>query len=1248
MTAQKPPKPTLSSLLRVLTKDRLVDVGREFDVAVRASVTKAEQLKTLERSGQLTFDALLPWLRRDELKAACRAHQLDPAGRARATLAARLSAARSTDAAHGTEPAQDAGAAHGAEAAQAAGAARGTRAARPTTTKPPAKPTTRAKPQHPHPPDAAAHATPAPGDIVLCRHRQYLVEAVTPPATPGEQTLVELVCLDDDNQGRRLDVLWELELGARVFHPESQGLGEVDRLDPPRHFAAYLHALKWKAVTATDARLFQAPFRAGIRIKNLQLTPLLRALELPRANLFIADDVGLGKTIEAGLVLQELVLRQKVEFALVVCPASVALQWRDEMQQKFGLHFELVNRAFVARRRQERGFGVNPWSTHNRFIITYQTLRRPEYRDPLLQHIGERIKKSLLILDEAHTAAPASASKYATDSQITRMVRDVAPRFDHRLFLSATPHNGHSNSFSALLELLDPQRFTRGVPVTGAKQLEPIMVRRLKSDLRAIDIDEFPERVVVQIGLRRKGQTWYARARTASDDPDDSAGENANATEGGDLTERPLGEGPAPELELATLLAEYTRLMKPKGRRRRLVFVNLQKRLLSSIEAFHRTLNVHARRLRGERTSQSHLALIAAEEDLEDDYGTEDEALEEALHTKVDAASAELDPPEGQALKLLEVMLDLAARHRGAADAKALALLDWMRRHQCAALEVGDANPDAEPAWSDRRVIVFTEYADTKRYLRQLLTQAAFGTELEDERIMELHGGMSDEGREHVQRAFMSSPAEHPVRILLATDAAREGVNLQAHCADLFHYDVPWNPARLEQRNGRIDRMMQPEPQVRCHYFRYVDRPEDVVLERLVRKVGTIVAELGSVSTVVMDRIDSVMRDGIGERTDELIDASGDGTKSQLQTVARELEAKRRSQETIRAEIDAAGRIYNDSQKVMDFSPDLLRDTLNVALELAGTGPIAPAPANGSNAPEEGLERFSIPDLPDSWARTLDPLRPPIGRDEPFWEWRERPPRPVVFRPLEHTRQDVVQLHLQHPFVQRLLGRFRAQGYSAHELSRVTVVSVPDDAIARVIAFGRLSLYGDGAVRLHDEIVSVAAQWLESGGKGHLRPFADRADQRALERLDTLLQRSPKLKVGQRIRARLASSAAGDFAALWPHIQDEAEHRAHDAKSKLAARGATESEALRTLLEDQRAAIERTLEANLQPALEFGDAEAAERRQFEDDQKHMRERLRQIDGEIISEPEQILALYNVLLERLEPVGLVYLWPVSRG
>src|SRR5690606_13594317 len=139
---------------------------------------------------------------------------------------------------------------------------------------------------------------PRAGDIVACRHRQWLVEEVVPPPSQGQATRVRLACLDDDNQGRPLEVLWELELGAKLLQPETHGLGEVHHIDPPRYFGAYLHALKWSSVTATDARLFQSPFRAGIKLMDHQLTPLKKALSLPRANLFIADDVGLGKTVE--------------------------------------------------------------------------------------------------------------------------------------------------------------------------------------------------------------------------------------------------------------------------------------------------------------------------------------------------------------------------------------------------------------------------------------------------------------------------------------------------------------------------------------------------------------------------------------------------------------------------------------------------------------------------------------------------------------------------------------------------------------------------------------------------------------------------------------------------------------------------------------------------------------------------------------------------------------------------------------
>src|SRR5690606_21930576 len=191
--------------------------------------------------------------------------------------------------------------------------------------------------------------TPQTGDIVRVRARQYLVEGTAAPINPTDSTLVRLSCLEDDAQGEPLEVLWEREIDARLLkgasweRVASRGFASTDL------FWASLHTVRWHCVTATDARLFQAPYRAGIEVNAYQLEPLRLALGMPRVNLFIADDVGLGKTIEAGLILRELSIRQRVRRTVVCVPLSVVRQWRDEMEERFGLTFVIyeIGRAHV-------------------------------------------------------------------------------------------------------------------------------------------------------------------------------------------------------------------------------------------------------------------------------------------------------------------------------------------------------------------------------------------------------------------------------------------------------------------------------------------------------------------------------------------------------------------------------------------------------------------------------------------------------------------------------------------------------------------------------------------------------------------------------------------------------------------------------------------------------------------------------------------------------------------------------------
>jgi hypothetical protein len=1191
--------PTLAterSVLRTLDPRRIAEIGRTFGLALNERSPRDRNIEAVIASARPTLGDLLGYLTRDELRAACQAHGLPAGDRAREPLVARL-LKRTT----------------------------GTYEIPPETS----SPATEARVIEP--------AVPRAGDIVRCRERQYLVQSSDQEGHAGTLShMVDMVCLDDDDPGRQLRVIWELELGAQVIRPEVGQLSAFARLDDPRQFAAYLHAIKWNTVTASDAKLLQAPFRAGIAISPFQLVPLMKALELPRANLFIADDVGLGKTIEAGLVMQELLLRQRIEYILVVSPASVCLQWQEEMSKRFGLQFEIHDRAFIARRRRERGFATNPWATHQRFIISYPLLRRPEYFEPLLHHLGERGRgKTLLVLDEAHTVAPASASRYAVDSKITELVREqLGPRFENRLFLSATPHNGHSNSFSALLEILDPQRFMRGVPVEGPEQLRPVMVRRLKRDIKALTDEALPARRVVQVDLLREGDAWLATI----------AGTGTPAKE--------IGRGPAIELELAELLAEYTALVAPRTKAQKLVFIGLQKRLLSSVAAFARTLGKHAAKFDTDIAPQ--LAASAAVEmlgiapaDEDDELDPDDDVLAEAEDALVVAGTSGLAAPVGRARALLDQMLQLAASGRSQPDAKVLALLQWMRANQCAAATLerapsssGSAAKNISRTWTDRRVLIFTESVETKRWLRQLLEAAFRHTDRGDERIAELHGAMADDEREVVQRAFNGPASQFPVRVLIATDAAREGVNLQGGCADLFHFDIPWNPARMEQRNGRIDRTLQPEPEVRCHYFRYRERREDMVLQTLVEKVATIQDELGSLGTVIQNRLAAALEaEGIGMKAVEAIEAVDAGLASRVDTATAELEGTRADLKRVEGEIRAAARTEVLSRKAMSFENSLLRDTIDVTLGWLGHGGLSPCEA------DDGTPAFALPPLPASWGQTLDSLRPPRGRDEPIWEWRKRPPQPVVFEAPKTMTSPRVHLHLHHPFVRRVMDLLRAQGFGSHDLQRVTVVRDRNAADVRVLAFGRLSLFGRGAVRLHDALVTVVAPW--DPERGPLPGTGARTeDERALFRLETLLAKPEALRsVSERSAAQVLRRAASDFATLWSLVREEADAQAHDTETKLAQRGRDEAGQLKQILEGQRRAIERALaDPTREQLLLPGMLPEPERRQLDEERRAMRERLTTIPREIEREPAELEAGYRVQLRRLEPVGLVYLWP----
>lgn len=755
------------------------------------------------------------------------------------------------------------------------------------------------------------------GTFVRARGRTWFVEA---GSGPGTVKCASLVSVEDDSQGERLELNLDIEIDAQVVDPEDWSSLHETSFEGPERLGAYLRSTEWRTASAADRKLFQAPFRAGIRLDAYQLLPLAKALDLPRVNLLIADDVGLGKTVEAGLIVRELLLRRRVDVIVVAAPASMLLQWQDELSQKFGLYFTIVDREHLLETRRTRGFSANPWSIGSRFIVSHSVLSDETYMSGLRDLVGEFRPRAMFILDEAHHAAPSSGAAWAVESQMTRSVRELARRFEHRLFLSATPHNGHPNSFATLLEILDPQRFTRGIDVE-ARELEPVMVRRLKEDLRRLG-QPFPERIVEPIRIEGL--------------PDD-----------------------APELRLAALLDAY-RQSSNGGAKARFLFANLQQRLFSSIAACHRTLTTHRRTLL--RKEEARASFVAEPEELLEDSDLIEGATEKARPEMGDRDAA---------IAHIDRMLAITTAARDLPDARIAKILDWIDAEML----------DGRSRWKDRRLILFTEWEDTRRWLvdrlKEGLLQRSGGRLNLDGRILVFTGQTSLEERDRIKLAFNAPFEDEPVRILVCTDAAREGLNLQARCHDLIHVDLPWNPSRLEQRNGRIDRKLQPSRVVSCRYFFYTQREEDRVLDALVRKTEVIRRQLGSSGEVLRQRMERVLtREGIS-RADagNLAIAIRDDTSERVNLAERQLgdDGERRIAR-LKEENDRLDRLLKNARNRVGVEGADIRQVVEIALKDDGVA----LQVGTFSVPEAVL---LDPDAPafkkdHSWLSLFDELRP--------------------------------------------------------------------------------------------------------------------------------------------------------------------------------------------------------------------------------------------------------------------------------
>lgn len=1055
--------------------------------------------------------------------------------------------------------------------------------------------------------DTITNDIPEQGQLVEVRQRRYVVTDVARSTLPASllvgdgkpQYLVTLTSVEDDALGEELQVIWELEPGARVYDvmalPTPTGFDEPSRLD------AFLNAVRWGAASSADLRALQAPFRSGIDIEEYQLDPVVRAIQMPRVNLLIADDVGLGKTIEAGLVLQELIIRHRTRRILIVCPAALQIQWRDQMRDKFGLEFRIVDSALMKQLRRQRGIHVNPWTHFPRLITSIDFLKRDRplrlFREelPAEGELAYPRRFDLMIVDEAHNVAPSGRGRYAIDSLRTDAIRLLALHFEHKLFLTATPHNGYVESFSALLELLDNQRFARGVP-PDRELLSAVMVRRMKIEILDWDgTPRFPKRKLQAIEVAYTEQ----------------------------------------EREAHRWLQTYTRLrqqaMAKTGAAERtateFVLKLLKKRLFSSPAAFATTLAQHEATLKQpvepairKKVHKPSVGILREMvERIEEEYA-DDEAYEEATASVVRTTTQLFSQLTPQERNLLERMQNWAERASTRPDSKARTLIEWLKEH---------IRPGTE--WSDERVIIFTEYRATQKWLQTLL--AAEGL-TQGERLMTLYGGMATDERERIKAAFQASPELSPVRILLATDAASEGIDLQLHCHRVIHYEIPWNPNRMEQRNGRIDRHGQRKNPLVFHFVpqgyeeRAIDRDVPVgklegdleFLMRAVQKVEQIREDLGKVGPVIADQVTEAML----------------GHRRQLQTEAAERDAEPvrkmlKFERDLQARIERLHDQLQESQRALNLSPENVQAVVEIALELAGQPPLQEAEVEGLWPDPSGQRRtcpiFYLPPLRGSWAHCTEGLAHPHTGEI----------RPIVFdHNLARGRDDVVLVHLNHRLVQMSLRLLRAEVWSHRErpaLHRVTARLVPDHVLREpvVIAHARLVVIGGNSHRLHEELVSAGGE-IRQGRFRRLNVGQVQAT------LDAALPGEPSLEAKKRL------------AALWPallpslqrSLEARMEERAGSLRNLLADRAEKEVADITAVLNELERAIRDELAEPEYVQLELFSS--SEQEQYKRNVAALEARLAQIPGEIEQETALIRAHYADPQPRLFPVAVTFLVP----
>lgn len=584
-----------------------------------------------------------------------------------------------------------------------------------------------------------------------------------------------------------------------------------------------------KLLDALEDNLLLAPIQSSVVPLPHQLYALNRAMSRDRIRYLLADEVGLGKTIEAGLILRELKLRGTAKRILVVAPKGLVRQWQAEMRLHFGEHFQFIEPAELSAFRQWRSDEENLWRLHDQVICSLDSVKPLEGRrgwslEQLSTYNRERFEDlisaswDLVIIDEAHRMG--GSTDQVARYKLGAALAEAAP---YLLLLSATPHQGKTDQFHRLMQLLDRDSFPDESSVSS-ERVRPFVVRTEKRV--AIDAEGKP--LFKPRMTRLHPVAWQDRH--------------------------------ASQQKLYEAVTDYVRhgynqAMAAKQRHIGFLMILMQRLVTSSTAAIRATLEKRQALLDQPQLQPSLFETADVDEWAELDGQTQ-------VDLAIQAKGWEMEKVE------VETLLDLArATEAQGTDAKAEALLELIYK-----LQQEENDPEL-------KVLVFTEFVPTQAMLADFLESRGFS-------VATLNGSMDLEARTRAQQSFARD-----IRILVSTDAGGEGLNLQ-FCHVIVNFDMPWNPMRVEQRIGRVDRIGQPHV-VRAINFVLEDTVEHRVREVLETKLAVIAEEFGvDKAADVMDSVEAEpLFDELfvqGLQNPDAIESECDAVVSQLRSTIAE------------------------------------------------------------------------------------------------------------------------------------------------------------------------------------------------------------------------------------------------------------------------------------------------------------------------------------------------------------------------